>query len=55
MPEPIKVSEIRARLEGCPGLQEFVDYLAQKHLLLGMFDGRYGQLLTELNRVTEPR
>lgn len=49
----IKVSEIRARLNGCPALQQFVDYLAEKHLLLGVFDARYGQLLIELNKITE--
>jgi hypothetical protein len=55
MPDLIKVSEIRARLEGCPALQEFVDYLAQKHLMLGLFDGRYGQILMELSKITEPK
>lgn len=50
----IKVSEIRARLEGCPGLQEFVDFLAEK-MLFFPFDARFGQLLRELNKITEPK
>ena len=54
MTEPIKVSEIRARLEGCPALQEFVDFLSQKMLFMP-FDTRYAQLLKELNKVTEAR
>lgn len=53
MNAPIKISEIRARLEGCPGLQQLVDYLSEKHLLVGIFDKRYGQLLMELNKITE--
>lgn len=54
MTEPIKVSEIRVRLEGCPALQELVDFLSEK-MLFFPFDVRYGQLLNELNKITEPK
>ena len=47
----IKVSEIRARLEGSPALQAFVDYLAEK-MVFFPFDPRYAQLLKELNKVS---
>lgn len=52
MTEPIKVSEIRARLEGYPGLQELVDFLSEKMMFMP-FDARYAQLLKELNEVSK--
>lgn len=50
----IKVTEIRARLEGYPALQQFVDFLS-KRMLFNPFDARYAQLLEELNRVSEKK
>jgi hypothetical protein len=50
--DQIKVSEIRARLEGFPCLQQFVDYLSQQMLFMP-FDGRYAALLRELNEVSK--
>jgi hypothetical protein len=50
----IKVSEIRGRLEDCPGLQQFVDFLAEQ-MMFRPFDARFAQLLKELNKITEAR
>jgi len=47
----IKVTEIRARLEGCPALQQLVDFLSER-MMFNPFDARYAQLLKELNKIS---
>ena len=50
----IKVSDIRARLEGYPVLQQFTDFLVER-MLSNPLDARYARLLQELNKISEKK